>query len=41
MFQEKKLHKTEKKKYFNLFNEKDTTKYLIDISLGIKNALFN
>ena len=41
MFQEKKIAQNGKKKYFNLFNEKDTTKYFIDISLGIENALFN
>jgi hypothetical protein len=37
----KKIAQNGKKKYFNLFNEKDTTKYFIDISLGIENALFN
>ena len=37
----KKIAQNGKKKYFSLFNEKDTTKYFIDISLGIENALFN
>ena len=30
----KKIAKNGKKKYFKLFNEKEITKYFIDISLG-------
>ena len=29
------------KKYFKLFNELKTTKYIIDVSFGVKNNLFN
>ena len=35
-----KIAKAGKKKYFRLFNEMKTTKYIIDKSLGIKNNLY-
>ena len=37
----KKIARNGKKKYFKLFNETNTCKYFIDISLGLKNDLFN
>tara|TARA_A100001035_G_C27774982_1_gene498482 strand:+ start:298 stop:2421 length:2124 start_codon:yes stop_codon:yes gene_type:complete len=37
----KKIAENGKKKYFKLFNEVNISKYLIDISLGNKNNLFN
>ena len=35
-----KIARAGKKKYFRLFNEMKTTKYIIDKSLGIKNNLY-
>ncbi len=37
----KKIAENGKKKYFRLFNEVNISKYLVDISLGNKNNLFN
>ena len=36
----KKIAQKGKKKYFKLFNEKLTTKYILDISLGKQSKLF-